>query len=98
MALLRSSKSRSSLGGRTIPIVLLGQAAMVLKDHWQRVSAADRARLAELLKASKGRPNNLTPQQRSELSKIVKRADIAGLGRSLAPIATRTGTRGKRRF
>ncbi|MDO9355869.1 MAG: hypothetical protein Q7T55_19380, partial [Solirubrobacteraceae bacterium] len=81
--LTRSSRSHSALGGRALPLMLLGQAAVVLRDHWKRISAADRARLAGLLKASKGRPANLTPQQRTELAAIIKRADIAGLGRDL---------------
>lgn len=84
--LSRLSRTRSP---RVLPWVLLGQAAIVLKDHWQAISSKDRARLAELLKASKGRPLHLTPQQRSELSAILRRADIPGLGRDLAPIASR---------
>ncbi len=86
----RSHRSRNrSVGSRTLPWVLVGQAAVVLRDHWKRVSPADRARLAELVKASKGRPMHLTPQQRTEISNIVKRADIPGLGRDLAPLAGR---------
>ena len=86
------------MGGKTLPIVLLGQAAVVLRDHWRNIPARDRARLAELLKASKGRPGNLTPQQRTELGTIVKRANISGLGRDLAPLASKRAThRGFRR-
>jgi hypothetical protein len=90
-----SRSSRSRFSARTLPWALAGQAALVLRDHWRSVSPADRARLAELVKQSKGRPMHLTPQQRQEVTNIIKRADIPGLGRDLAPIATRQ--KGRRR-
>lgn len=84
-----SRLTRSRHSSRVLPWVLLAQAASVLRDHWQGLSTKDRARLAELLRASRGRPLNLTPQQRNELTAILRRADIPGLGRDLAPIASR---------
>lgn len=75
---------------------------MILRDHWRTLPAADRDRLGQLLKASGGRPMNLTPQQRAEIADIVKRANIPALARDLTPLAaTRrvTGRRGPlRRF
>lgn len=68
---------------------LFAQAAVVLRDHWQQIPAHERDRLAELLKASKGRPGNLTPGQRDELTSIVKAIDLIAIGRDLAPIATK---------
>ena len=86
------SKPKSATA-RTFHFMLLGQAVVVLRDHWQSIPAADRARLTELVKASKGRPMHLTPQQRTELTAIVKRADIPGLSRDLAPLAARRNMR-----
>lgn len=89
MAIRVPGKRSRGLRTKTLTLALLGQAAAVLRDHWQQVPAADRARLSELLKASKGRPANLTPHQRQELAAILKRIDVGRLGRDLAPIATR---------
>lgn len=86
-------RSKASTTARTFHFVLLGQAVVVLRDHWQSVSAADRARLATLVKASRGRPMHLTPQQRNELAAIVRRVDLPGLSRDLAPLAARQATR-----
>lgn len=86
----RTSRSRPAKAqSRTLPFLLLGQAAIVLREHWRTVPQADRARLAELLKASRGRPANLTPHQRSDLTAIMKRVDMGGLTRDLAPLASR---------
>jgi hypothetical protein len=87
------SPSKRSTTARTFHFMLLGQAVVVLRDHWQSIPAADRARLTELVKASRGRPMHLTPHQRSELSAIVKRVDLPGLSRDLAPLAARRATR-----
>lgn len=87
------ARSRSTVTSRTLPFLLLGQAAIILRDHWRTLPAADRDRLAQLLKASGGRPMHLTPQQRTELSNIVKRANIPALARDLTPLAaTRRAT------
>ncbi len=96
--LSRSSRSvgrtsHKSTTSRAFHFVLLGQAAVVLRDHWQTIPVADRSRLTELLKASRGRPMHLTPQQRNELAAIIKRANFAGLGRDLAPLAARRAVR-----
>lgn len=82
-------RSGSPVTSRTLPFLLLGQAAMILRDHWRSLPASDRERLAQLLKASGGRPMNLTPHQRTELSNIVKRSNITGLARDLSPLASR---------
>lgn len=82
-------RPRSAVTSRTLPFLLLGQAAFILRDHWRSLPGADRDRLAQLLKASGGRPMNLTPQQRTELANIVKRSDIPALARDLTPLASR---------
>lgn len=84
----RKTPAKPSLA-KPVKLALFGQAAIVLRDHWQQIPAADRARLTELLKASKGRPGKLTPRQRDELAAIVKRVDVMAISRDLAPIATR---------
>ncbi len=86
-------RSKTSTTARTFHFMLLGQAVVVLRDHWQTIPAADRTRLAALVKASRGRPMHLTPQQRNELAAIVRRVDLPGLSRDLAPLAARRATR-----
>ena len=68
---------------------------MVAKDHWEALKPADRAELARILKASGGRPGNLSPRDRNELREIVRRLDLGRLGRDLAPLASKH--RGRRR-
>lgn len=77
---------------------MIGQAAMVARDHWQKMDAADRQRATELVKQSKLRPSGLTPDQRKELTDIVKRADLKRLGRDLAPVAARRAVGSKGMF
>ena len=93
-----SSRSRSgararTLSGRTAQWTLLNQAAAVLRDGGGRPSAADRARLTFLLKASRGRPMHLTPQQRTEVAAILARTGALSLERELAPGAGRQAAR-----
>lgn len=88
--------SHGPLSSRTLPFLLLGQAAIILRDHWRTLPAADRDRLAQLLKASGGRPMNLTPSQRAEIASIVKRANIPALARDLTPLAATRRAAGRR--
>lgn len=74
---------------KAAPIALLAQAAMVARDHWNEVSPRDRAELTRLLRASRGRPANLTARERADLRRLVGRLDLPGLGRDLAPLAAK---------
>jgi len=80
---------------RAIPWMLLGQAALIVRDHWRDLPEVDRARVTELAKKSKGRPTGLTAAERSELSEIARRADLKKLGRDLGPLAAKRALAGK---
>jgi hypothetical protein len=81
---------------RALPWALLLQIAMVMRDRWRRLSAKDRARVAELLRESQGRAGNLNSRQRDELRKLVRKLDLKGAAKDLAPLM-RGGARGKKR-
>jgi hypothetical protein len=68
------------------------EAALTTRRHFQRTSAADRARLRELLAGSRGRPRqNLTPTERRELLETARRLRPARLARDLASGVVRPG-------
>jgi len=65
---------------------------MVVGERWSALSAKDRARLARLARGSRGRLGNLSPRDRDELRKLVRKLDLNGAGRELLPLL-----RGRRR-
>jgi hypothetical protein len=60
----------------------LGQLALVLHRHWLTIPSEQRTRLADLLRASKGRPSNLSGSERRELRALVRQLDLARLLRN----------------
>ncbi len=88
-------RSVSSANAKAVTVLLVAQAAGVVREHWQGLDPHDRKRLTELLKTSKGRPTALTPDQRSELTKILQRLELPKLGRSLAPLAAKRATKSR---
>jgi hypothetical protein len=69
---------------RRLPIVMLVQTALALRDHWNLLDPKERSELARLIKGSKGRPGNLTKKEREELRRIVGKLDVLTLGRRVA--------------
>jgi hypothetical protein len=80
---------------RALPWVAIVQGGVAIGRRWRALSAKDRARLTRLLRESRGSVGNLSIRQRLELRALVRRLDLAGLGRELLPLA-RDG-RGRRR-
>ena len=72
-----------------LPWLLLLQAAVVLGKRWSALSAKDRARLARLLRQSKGRTANLSVRERLELRRLSRKLDIQGASRELLPLTRR---------
>ena len=61
-------------GIRRIPVVRLlsaAEVAVLAKDHYQRLSPAERRRLLWLLRTGRGRTGNLTERERAELEGLV---------------------------
>ena len=74
---------------KSLPWLLLLQAAVVLGKRWSAVSAKDRARLARLVRQSKGRAGNLSARERAELRRLSRKLDIQGASRELLPLIRR---------
>ncbi len=104
---MRVSRSKHSSGAKAgkrarekvAPLIFLFQAGVVLNKHWHSLSVRERARLARLLRASRGRPGKLSAKERGELRKLVVKLDLRHLGRDLVPLiggAARTRWRRRR--
>jgi hypothetical protein len=78
---------------RTLPWLLLVEGAMAVREHWMRLTPAERTQVGELLRKSRGRPGNLSPRERADLKRLGRKLDPAGLGRRLAPLGGRRGLR-----
>jgi hypothetical protein len=81
---------------KALPWALLARAGMVVGERWTALSAKDRARLARLMRESRGRLGNLSERERNELRKLVRKLDLKGAGREMVPLL-RGGRRRKRR-
>jgi len=88
---VRSSSRPASLL-RAVPWAVLARAGMVVGERWSALSAKDRARLARLVRGSRGRLGNMSARDRDELRKLVRKLDLKGAGRELLPLL-----RGRRR-
>jgi hypothetical protein len=63
---------------RRIPIARLLTAAevvMLARDHYNKLAPEDRRRFLALMRRGRGRPSNLTPNERAELATLVLKAD-----------------------
>jgi hypothetical protein len=73
-------------GRKAIPWMLVLEAAMIAREHWGRLDERDRRELARIVRKSRGRPANLTPDERSELLRLVRLLDLLTAGRRLLPL------------
>jgi hypothetical protein len=65
-------------GLKRIPIfklLALAEVAILAKAHYGRLSAAERSRLFQLVKTSRGRSGNLTQSERDELAGLVNKME-----------------------
>ena len=60
---------------KAIPWLMLYEVARASKSHWDSVDPGDRKRLTELLRKSKGKPQNLSAGERAELAALVSKAN-----------------------
>ena len=93
----RRSSTSSSKGSRlkALPWAALLQVGLAFGERWRALSERDRARLTRLVRASRGRPGNLSTGERKELRKLVGKLDLKGVGRELLPLVR--GRRGRKR-
>jgi hypothetical protein len=65
-------------GLRRLPVVkllFLAEIAVLTKDHYQRLSAAERKRLLALVRTGRGRKNRLSGSERAELEGLVAKLE-----------------------
>jgi hypothetical protein len=82
---------------KALPWAVIARAAVVVGKRWTALSGKERARLASLVRGSRGRPANLNLRERSELRKLVRKLDLKGAGRELLPLVRGGKRRGWRR-
>jgi len=71
---------------RAVPWLLLFEVARGVQSHvMETLSPADRRRVAEILRTSKGNPQKVTPRERAELRRIAGKLDLKRLARDLVP-------------
>ena len=75
-----------------VPWARLVRGGVLISRRWSALSGKERQRLASLLRESRGSARNLSRRQRLQLRKLVRKLDLKGLGRELAPLV-----RGERR-
>jgi hypothetical protein len=92
-----STAKRSASRVRALPWAVLARAGVVLGQRWTSLSQQERARLASLVRRSRGRTGNLSTKERKELRKLVQKLDLRGAGRELMPLVRGGKRRGKRR-
>jgi hypothetical protein len=70
---------------KLIPLARLIAAAKVLmlaRNHWHKLEPAERRRVVALVRQTRGRPRNLSGNERLELARLIAKADprlFAGL-------------------
>lgn len=78
-----------------VPWAVLLRGGAIVGKRWTALSTKERARLAQLVRESRGRVSNLSVKQRVELRKLARKLDLKGLGRELLPLVR--GGRGRKR-
>jgi len=90
----RESKSRLKSTVGAVPWLAFARGAMIVSKRWNALSGKERARLAELVRESRGRVSNLSVKQRLELRKLAGKLDLKGMARELTSLWR--GGRGRR--
>jgi hypothetical protein len=90
----RETKSRLKTTVGAVPWLAFARGAMIVSKRWSALSGKERARLAELVRESRGRTSNLSVKQRLELRKLAGKLDLKGMLRELTSLWR--GGRGRR--
>jgi hypothetical protein len=78
------AKGQSALEkARGVPWAALLQVGVVLQGRWRRLSEKDRERVVAMMRQSQGRLGRLGTRERGELRRLVRKADLKGLGPEL---------------
>jgi hypothetical protein len=88
------------LGKKALPIgwaLVAAEAAMVARRHWGSLHPSSRRRMRELVAKSKGRPGNLSSQERRELIGHVRQLNLSALARDIGEVASPVRIPGRRK-
>jgi hypothetical protein len=75
---------RSKWLARRLWLVALAESSWVAWSHWRRLGPAERNRLLELARKSKGRPSNLSARERREADELLDKLGHLELVNSVA--------------
>ena len=56
-------------------LLLLGEVALLARNHIERLEPRERRRLVVLMRDARGRPGKLDPQEREELEGLIAKAE-----------------------
>ena len=56
-------------------LVVAGKIVLLAREHWHRLEPAERRRLISLVRKGHGRPRNLSERDRTELARLIHKAD-----------------------
>jgi hypothetical protein len=56
-------------------LLLAGKIVLLAREHWHRLEPAERRRLITLVRRGHGRPRNLSAGDRTELARLIHKAD-----------------------
>ena len=82
---------------RTVPWVMVLQLAMTLRRHWQYLTPHERRQLATLIKKSQGSPAKLTPKERADVRRLVRKLEPFAIAKSVVPIGRHAARMGRGR-
>ncbi len=74
---------------RTVPwtrLLDVARAAPLLKEHWDKLTAAERRQLQQLVRKSKGKPSNLNMAEKAMLRRLVRKLELGHLSRDLVRV------------
>ena len=89
------SAKQASSRLKAVPWAVLARVGVLVGKRWTALSAKERARLASLVRGTRGRPGNLSARERNELRKLVRKLDLRGAGRELLPLLRGGKRRGR---
>jgi hypothetical protein len=79
-----SAAARGRWLARGAWLLAIAEVAVVVKEHFDRLSPKERSRLVEIVRTSRGRPSNLSDRERAELRKLFEKLEPGQLGRDVA--------------
>jgi hypothetical protein len=56
-------------------LIVAGKIVLLARQHWHRLEPAERRRLISLVRRGHGRPRNLSDEDRTELARLIRKAD-----------------------